>query len=116
MQLFDPATSTALPQPYTLPSGTTTRVEVVFFNADGDNINSELVAGHFASLTFDPATFATVAGVTGEKFLFDVLVHADPGTAAAATVGYGHDEQADERSFGPYTVTASEGAPALRSR
>jgi hypothetical protein len=115
VQLYDGETGTALPQPYALPSGTTTRVEVVFFDADGENINSELEPEHFSSLTFDPASFATVTPVAGEKFLYDVLVNADPGATAAATVGYGHDEAADESTFGPYTVTASEGAPAVRT-
>jgi len=113
--LFDAETNTALPEPYTLPTGTTTRIEVVFYDADGADINSELAAGHFSSLAFDPASFATVTPVAGEKFLYDVLVNADPGVTAAATVGYGHDEAADESSFGPYTVIASEGAPAVRT-
>lgn len=115
VKLFDAETNTALPEPYTLPSGTTTRVEVVFYDADGEDINSELVAEHFSSLAFDPASFATVTGVSGEKFQFDVLVNADPGTTADATVGYGHDEAAGERSFGPYPVTASAGAPSVRT-
>ncbi len=115
VKLFNAATNTALPEPYALPSGTTTRIEVVFYDADGENINGELEAEHFSSLTFDPSSFATVTPVSGQKFQYDVLVNADPGATAGATVGYGHDAQADERSFGPYAVTASEGGPALRT-
>lgn len=115
VKLFDAETHTELPQPYTLPSGMTTRVEVHFYDADGDDINDELIAEHFTSLTFDPGTFATVTSVTDAKFQRDVLVNADPAATAQLTVGYGHDEAADTRSFGPYPVTASEGAPTART-
>lgn len=115
VKLFDAATHTELPQPYTLPSGVTTRVEVHFYDADGEDINDELIAEHFTSLTFTPATFATVTSVTDAKFQRDVLVNADPGATSTLLVGYGHDEAADTKSFGPYTVTASEGAPAVRT-
>jgi hypothetical protein len=114
VKLFDAATHTELPQPYALPSGATTRVEVHFYNSHGEDINDELIAEHFTSLTFDPGTFATVSSVTDLKFQRDVLVNADPGATSQLTVGYGHDEAADSRSFGPYTVTASEAAPAAR--
>lgn len=115
VKLFDAETHTELPQPYTLPTGSTTRVEVHYYDADGEDINDELIAEHFTSLTFDPGTFATVTSVAGAKFQRDVLVNADPGATSQLTVGYGHDEAADSRSFGPYAVTASEGAPALRT-
>jgi hypothetical protein len=115
VKLFDAGTHIELPQPYTLPTGTTTRVEVHYYDADGDDINDELIAEHFTSLTFDPGTFATVTSVTDAKFQRDVLVNAAPGVTSQLTVGYGHDEAADSRSFGPYTVTASEGAPAVRT-
>lgn len=115
VKLFDAETHTELPQPYALPSGTTTRVEVHYYDADGEDINDELIAEHFTSLTFDPGTFATVTSVTDAKFQRDVLVNADPGATSQLTVGYGHDEAADSQSFGPFTVTASEGAPAVRT-
>jgi hypothetical protein len=116
VKLFDTETNTELPTPYTLPSGTTTRVTVHFYDEDGHDISEELLdTGHQTSLTFTPSAFATVAGVSGEAFERDVTVDADPGTASTLLVGYGHDEDADERSFGPYAVTASEGAPAVRT-
>ena len=114
VKLFDAETHTELPQPYSLVSGATTRVEVHYFDADGDDISNELIAEHFTSLTFDPGTFATVSSVTDAKFQRDVLVSAAIGGTAALTVGYGHDEAADSRSFGPFTVTAT-GAPAVRT-
>jgi hypothetical protein len=116
VKLFDAETNTELPQPYTLASGTATRVTVHFYDADGDDISQELIdSGHFTSLTFTPSSFATVAAVTGEVFERDVTVDADPGSVSELAVGYGHDEAADVRSFGPYAVTASEGAPAART-
>ena len=57
VKLFDAATHTELPQPYALVSGATTRVEVHYYDADGDDISDELIAEHFTSLTFDPGTF-----------------------------------------------------------
>ena len=115
VKLFATGTNTELPQPYALPSGTTTRVTVHFYDADGDDISQALVdSGHFTSLTFASVAFATAAGVTGEVFQRDVTVFADPGAASELSVGYGHDAAADEETFGPYAVTASEGAPAVR--
>jgi hypothetical protein len=114
VKLFDAETHTELPQPYTLVSGATTRVEVHYYDADGDDISNELIAEHFTSLTFDPGTFATVSSVTDAKFQRDVLVNAAIGGTAMLTVGYGHDEAADSRSFGPFTVAAT-GAPAVRT-
>jgi hypothetical protein len=115
-RLFDTGTNTALPTPYVLPSGSTTRVTVHFYDADGDDISQELIdSGHYTSLTFAPSSFATVAVVAGERFERDITVDADPGTAATLDIGYGHDEAADEEAFGPYPITAEEGAPAVRT-
>ncbi len=115
-KLFDTATNLELPTPYALPTGTTTRVTVHFYDADGDDISQELIdTGHFTSLTFTPSTFATSAAVAGEVFERDVTVTADPGATAELMIGYGHDAAADSRSFGPNAVTASEGAPAART-
>ena len=116
VKLFNAATHEELPTPYTLPSGSTTRIEVHYYNAHGDDINDQLIAEHFTSLTFDPGTFATVSSVTDAKFQRDVLVNAEPGATAQLSVGYGHDEAADSRTFGPFEVTASGGAPSARTR
>ena len=117
VKLFNTTTHAELTQPYALPSGATTRVTVHFYDADGDDISQELIdTGHFTSLTFASAAFATAAGVTGEVFQRDVTVFADPGTTSTVTIGYGHDAAADEKSWGPYPAVAAEGAPALRGR
>jgi hypothetical protein len=97
-----------------LPAGEVVRVEVRFIH-DGEVITG-IEGEHFAGLTFTPATLATVASVTDHNFQKDVTGQAGPG-AGTVMVGYGHDEAADELSFGPIpvTVVASEAGTALRS-
>jgi hypothetical protein len=87
----------------TLPKGQTTRVEVQFFDADGARVTG-LETTHFAKLTFEPAALATAADVSGNNIVKDVTTQATPGTGTI-TVGYGHDAEADEKSFGPFNVT-----------
>jgi hypothetical protein len=111
-RLFDAATHTELPQPYALPSGATTRIEVHYYGVDGADITNDLIADHYSSLTFAPTSFATVASVTGLRFQHDVTVDAAPAAASDLLIGWGHDELADELSFGPCAVTASGGAQA----
>jgi hypothetical protein len=105
-KLFNATTRAELPQPYVFPSGSTTRVEVHYFAEDGDDITSELIADHYSSLTFAPTSFATVASVTDARFVHDVTVDAAVGGTSDLQIGWGHDDLADERSFGPYGVTA----------
>jgi hypothetical protein len=113
-KLFDTATNTEL-QPIELPASATTRVTVHFYDADGDDISQALIdTGHFTSLTFGSVAFATSAPVSGQVFQRDVTVFADPLQASTVTVGYGHNVDADELAFGPYPVTAVEGAPVVR--
>ena len=117
VKLFNTALGTELTQPYSLPSGTTTRVTVHFYDADGHDISQERIdTGHFTSLTFASASFATSAAVPGEVFRRDVTVFADAGAMSEATIGYGHDAAADERAWGPYPAVALPGPAALRSR
>lgn len=87
----------------TIGAGQTMRIEVRFLADDGDVI-AGLEDEHFASLTFSPAALATVAAVTGEPFMFDVTAQATAGTGTVS-VGFGHDEEADEDTFGPFDVT-----------
>lgn len=87
----------------TIAAGQTARIEVRFLADDGDVITG-LEDEHFASLTFAPASLATVAAVSGEPFLFDVTAQATAGTGTVS-VGFGHDEEADEDTFGPFDVT-----------
>jgi hypothetical protein len=105
-KLFNATTHTELPQPYVLPTGVTTRVDVHYYGADGADITSELIADHYSSLTFTPTSFATVASVTGARFVHDVTVDAAAGGTSELQIGWGHDTLADERSFGPYPVSA----------
>ena len=85
-----------------LVSGEPVRVEVRFLH-DGAEITG-IEEDHHASLTFTPATLATVAAVDGQNFQKDVTGQAQPETGTVM-VGYGHDEAADELSFGPIPVS-----------
>jgi hypothetical protein len=113
VQLYDVTSGAMLAAPYELPAGTTTRIEVRYYDADGDLLNPEIESDHYTSLTFAPGTFATVAEVAGVRFQRDVTVTASAGATATIAVGYGHDAAADEATFGPFDVTAAA-AVALR--
>lgn len=108
--LYSASSGQELPEPtpgvYGIATGVTTRVEVRFYDADGHDISDELISGHYTSLTFNPGTFATVADVPGQRFQRDVTVSAAAGTDATVSAGYGHDEAADELTFGPYNIRA----------
>jgi hypothetical protein len=88
--------------PYTFAAGRTVRVQLKFFNAALEDLD-DVETSHFAALTFDPATLATVAPVADHHFQFDVT----GGTVGTGTVqiGYGHDAQADEHSFSADAAT-----------
>jgi hypothetical protein len=91
----------AVTAPYTFTAGQTVRVRIKFFNAEQQDLDP-VEGEHFGGLTFNPASLATVARVTGHNFQFDVT----GGTAGTGTllVGYGHDELADEVTFDPAAV------------
>jgi len=84
-----------------LPAGETVRVEVRFIH-DGEFITG-IEGEHHAGLTFAPGTLAIVASVADHNFQKDVTGQSSPGTGEVR-VGYGHDEAADELSFGPFPV------------
>lgn len=85
-----------------LTAGQTTTVEVRFLDDHGDVI-ADIEDHHFAALTFTPAALATTAYATGRHFVLEVTAQATAGTGTVA-VGYGHDEDADELTFGPIDV------------
>jgi hypothetical protein len=85
-----------------LVAGTTVPVEVKFYHDDGDEITG-IEAEHFAKLTFTPETLATSEDVPDQHFHKQVTAGPDIGSGSI-TVGYGHDEEADELTF-PFTVT-----------
>ncbi len=93
-----------------MPAGGTLRVEVRFLDDEGEVITG-IDDDHHAALTFSPSGLATAASVDGENFQKDVTARAELG-AGTVTVGYGHDEDADELSFGPFTATV--GAISIR--
>jgi hypothetical protein len=84
-----------------LPAGETVRVEVRFIH-DGEVITG-IEGEHHAGLIFTPATLAIVASVADHNFQKDVTAQSHPG-AGSVMVDYGHDEAADELSFGPFPV------------
>ncbi len=82
--------------PLTLTVGQTVRVRLKFFNAADEDLD-DVEAEHFGGLTFDPASLASVARVSGHNYQFD-LTGGTPGTGTVQ-VSYGHDEAADEHTF-----------------
>jgi hypothetical protein len=99
--------------PYSFIQGQTVRVRLEFFNAASEDLD-EVESTHFAGLTFDPASLATVARVPDHNYQFDVT-GGTPGTGTVQ-VSYGHEQQADETTFTPVDVAVdaddgSGGAP-----
>ncbi len=89
--------------PVVLVAGSTVPVEVKFYHDDGDEITG-IEGEHFATLTFTPSTLAGSVDVPNQHFHKLVTAGSDIGTGSVM-VGYGHDEAADELTFGPFTVT-----------
>jgi hypothetical protein len=86
------------------PASQTARVVIQFRNAAQEPLD-ELESDHFASLTLDPSSAATVARVPGHNFQFDVT--GGPPAQASMVVGFGHDAAADEVVFPPITICFS---------
>jgi hypothetical protein len=83
--------------------GAAVPVEVKFYDDEGAEITG-IDDDHFATITFAPSTLATVADVAGEHFHKTVTGGGETGSGTL-TIGYGHDEAADELSFGPFAVS-----------
>ena len=96
-----------------IPAGETIRVEVRFLDDEGEVITG-IDADHHAGLSFTPATLANVARVADHNFQKDVTGQATVGTGTVL-VGYGHDEAADELSFGPFPVSVVAPGAGLKS-
>ena len=99
--------------PYVLPAGGTSRVQIKFFNKDGDDLD-DVEAEHFGRLTFSPTSLATATRLADHHFQFDVTApNAGSGTLQ---VGFGHDDTADEKIFSPVNVnvTGSGGGGPLQ--
>ena len=113
--LVDVASGETFNTNFSLPAGSTTRIAIHFYDADGQDITEELIeTGHQTALVFTPGTFASQDLVTGAPFERDVTVDAAAGATASLVVGYGH-EDAKHEQFGSYEVTSSEGAAAART-
>jgi len=88
-----------------LDAGGTTRVEVRFYDHEGDQIVG-IENEHHTALVFTPNTLATTAAVPDSNFKVDVTAQAGAG-AGTVMAGYGHDSAADQLTFGPFTVTVT---------
>jgi hypothetical protein len=86
---------TATP-PYIFTVGQTSRVQLKFFNAAGDDLD-DVESSHFGGLTFNPTSMATVARVIGHNYQFDVTGNTE-GTGTM-TPRFGHDEAANEHTL-----------------
>jgi hypothetical protein len=93
-----------------LQAGEPVRVEVRFLDHNGEVITG-IEDEHHAGLTSTPPALATVASVDGQNFQKDVTGQATP-ASGTVLVGYGHDEEADELSFGPFPVSVAATAAA----
>src|SRR5262245_14989673 len=78
-----------------LPEGQTVTVRATFLNAGGDNLD-DIEDTHFSLLTFDPVGVATTTMDPNAHFSHEVVVNAAAATTGTVTVGFGHDDQADE--------------------
>ena len=101
-KLFGPAGQELTPS-VQLARGQTIRVEIRFYNANAA-LETGLEAEHYAAVVFTPAVLVTVAGVSGQRFFFDVTAQNAAGTGQVQ-LNFGHDAAADEASFGPFTVS-----------
>jgi len=97
--------------PYVLTAGQTSRIQIKFFNAAGDDLD-DVEAEHFGRLTFSPTSLATSTRLADHHFQFDV---AAPNVGSGTLqVGYGHDDTADEKIFSPVTVNVMGSAGPLQ--
>jgi hypothetical protein len=92
--------------PYHFTAGETALVRVQFLNAAGENLD-DVESEHFAGLTFQPVALATAVRRADHHFQFDVT----GGTqgSGTVTVGFGHDDAANEVSLPSAAVTVSAG-------
>jgi hypothetical protein len=102
--LIDGVAATA---PYTFTVGQTSRVQLKFFNAAGDDLD-DVEDSHFGGLTFNPTSLVTATRVSDHNYQFDVIGNTEG--SGTVTVSYGHDAAADEHTLPVATVTVvSEG-------
>jgi len=93
--------------PYVLTAGETSRIQIKFFNAAGDDLD-DVEAEHFGLLTFSPTSLATATRLADHHFQFDVTaLNVGSGTLQ---VSFGHDDTANEKTFTPVTVNVMGGA------
>lgn len=89
-----------------LAADATTIVEVRFYDDEDEEITG-IEEHHYAGLVFTPTTLAVAAVQADAHFFLDVTAQSDAGVGTVM-VGYGHEEAADELTFGPFPVTVVE--------
>ncbi len=93
--------------PYTFTVGQTSRVQLKFFNAAGEDLD-DVEDSHFGGLTFNPSSLATATRVSDHNYQFDVIGNTEG--SGTVTVSYGHDAAADEHTLPIATISVvSEG-------
>jgi hypothetical protein len=85
----------------TLTTGAAVEIEVRLLDVHGDVVEG-IEDDHHVKLNFDPAELATSADVVGHNFRKTVTAQA--GEGGTLSVGYGHDADASEKSFGTFYV------------
>ena len=99
---------TPVSPPYNFPLGQTVLVRLQFVNEAGEDLD-DVEASHFASLTFEPGTLASAERRADHHYQFDVTGEAE-GTGTV-TVGFGHDDAADETTLPSEAVTVTAETP-----
>jgi hypothetical protein len=92
--------------PYQFTVGQTVLVQLHFVNKEGESLD-DVESSHFAGLTFEPATLATAVRRADHHFQFDVTPSTGAGSGTL-TVGFGHDDAADEVTFPAAQVTVED--------
>jgi hypothetical protein len=97
--------------PYTLQQGQTVLVRINFLNKESQNLD-DVESSHFAGLTFQPSTLASAVRRADHHFQFDVTGETEG--SGTMTVGFGHDDAADETTFPAAAVTVVGETPGAQ--
>jgi hypothetical protein len=94
--------------PYNFRVEQTVRVRLHLLNEAGEDLD-DVESSHFARLTFEPSTLASAVRTAEHHYQFDVT-GSTVGTGTI-TVGFGHDDAAEETTLPAKAVSVTEAAP-----
>jgi hypothetical protein len=97
--------------PYNFPLDQTVLVRLQFLNEEGEDLD-DIESSHFAALTFEPGTLASAVRRADHHFQFDVTGETE-GTGTI-TMGYGHDDAADETTLPAEAVAVIGESPGAQ--